>query len=199
MNVSRSHRAFRCGSCGAALEGDFAAGTKVRCGACGTPVVVPGKPAPRLPVDDGDEPETPFRAALADDELDLTPMVDVTFLLLIFFMLTASFEVQRALQIPPPDPEQQGVTQSLELEDLTEDSVIVTIEPGEERDALFVDDAELDSPDALASELAAAMRDGRRGELVVVAADEARHATVVAVVDAGQAVGMERIRLAAAP
>ncbi|MEM1061937.1 MAG: biopolymer transporter ExbD, partial [Planctomycetota bacterium] len=120
--------------------------------------------------------------------------------LLIFFMLTASFDVQRALRIPPPDPEQKGVTQSLELEDLTEDSVIVTIEPdGDGGDRLFVDDAELDSPDAIVAELAAAMRDGRRGELVVVADDESRHATVVAVVDAGQSVGMERIRLAAPP
>ncbi len=33
-------------------------------------------------------------------ELDMTPMVDVTFLLLIFFMVTASFSLQKSIQIP---------------------------------------------------------------------------------------------------
>ena len=33
-------------------------------------------------------------------KLDLTPMVDVTFLILIFFMVTASFAVRRAIEFP---------------------------------------------------------------------------------------------------
>ena len=33
------------------------------------------------------------------DDLDMTPMVDVTFLLLIFFMVTASFGLQRAIEM----------------------------------------------------------------------------------------------------
>ncbi|EMI41514.1 ExbD/TolR family protein [Rhodopirellula sp. SWK7] len=33
-------------------------------------------------------------------DLDMTPMVDVTFLLLIFFMVTASFSMQKSIQIP---------------------------------------------------------------------------------------------------
>lgn len=35
-----------------------------------------------------------------DDGMDMTPMVDVTFLLLIFFMVTASFTVQKSLETP---------------------------------------------------------------------------------------------------
>lgn len=58
-------------------------------------------------------------------ELDMTPMVDVTFLLLIFFMVTASFSLQRSIQMPrqmsdqpsptsvEPDPEN---AESIELE-----------------------------------------------------------------------------------
>lgn len=49
-----------------------------------------------------DEPvETlPFgkRAPRQEAEMDMTPMVDVTFLLLIFFMVTASFKLQKAIQ-----------------------------------------------------------------------------------------------------
>lgn len=36
----------------------------------------------------------------SDHEQDMTPMVDVTFLLLIFFMVTASFSLQKTLAMP---------------------------------------------------------------------------------------------------
>jgi biopolymer transport protein ExbD/biopolymer transport protein TolR len=35
-----------------------------------------------------------------DDDLDITPMIDVTFLLLIFFMVTSTMKPEGALQIP---------------------------------------------------------------------------------------------------
>ena len=44
--------------------------------------VVPRKPLPR------------------DDNLDMTPMIDVTFLLLIFFLVSSSPDVQAALDLP---------------------------------------------------------------------------------------------------
>jgi len=37
-------------------------------------------------------------SVIPEDELDMTPMVDVTFLLLIFFMVTASFTLQKSLE-----------------------------------------------------------------------------------------------------
>ena len=58
----------------------------------------------------------PVRQKCKPGELDMTPMVDVTFLLLIFFMVTASFSLQKSIQMPrqasqlpspapvPPDP-----------------------------------------------------------------------------------------------
>jgi biopolymer transport protein ExbD len=42
----------------------------------------------------------PLRRPFRDGELDMTPMVDVTFLLLIFFMVTASFSLQKSIQMP---------------------------------------------------------------------------------------------------
>ncbi len=54
-------------------------------------------------VDDDDEPAPPRkkRAPPPSDGIDLTPAVDVTFQLLIFFMVTASFSMQKAFDVPP--------------------------------------------------------------------------------------------------
>ena len=40
------------------------------------------------------------------EEMDMTPMVDVTFLLLIFFMITASFTLVRSVEQPKPNTDQ---------------------------------------------------------------------------------------------
>lgn len=37
----------------------------------------------------------------ADDDLDITPMIDVTFLLLIFFMVTSTMQSPSSLHVPP--------------------------------------------------------------------------------------------------
>ena len=52
--------------------------------------------------DGGDDDDDGFmnkpKEPIPEDELDMTPMVDVTFLLLIFFMVTASFTLQKSLE-----------------------------------------------------------------------------------------------------
>ena len=48
-----------------------------------------------------DEDEPVFKRKPRDEEeLDMTPMVDVTFLLLIFFMVTAAFSLQKSIEMP---------------------------------------------------------------------------------------------------
>jgi len=65
----------------------------------------PERPKPVAPVpvaaDDDDDP--PPRRPRTEDSaaIDLTPAVDVTFQLLIFFMVTASFSMQKAFDVPP--------------------------------------------------------------------------------------------------
>ncbi len=52
-------------------------------------------------MEDDEEDENLFaRPQREQDELDMTPMVDVTFLLLIFFMVTASFSLQKSIEMP---------------------------------------------------------------------------------------------------
>ncbi|MEZ6128544.1 MAG: protein kinase [Planctomycetaceae bacterium] len=56
--------------------------------------------------EEDDEDFTVSREPPDFEEMDLTPMVDVTFLLLIFFMITASFSLQKSMESPPAQSEE---------------------------------------------------------------------------------------------
>lgn len=56
--------------------------------------------APSAFVGEDEDDALPPRQKRDEGELDMTPMVDVTFLLLIFFMVTASFSLQKSIQMP---------------------------------------------------------------------------------------------------
>lgn len=79
-----------------------------------------------------DEPEavTFDKDAREEAEMDMTPMIDVTFLLLIFFMVTASFKLQKAIEQPP---------------DLSEDPSDFVVEPEEQTEAIEIEIDENDN------------------------------------------------------
>ncbi|MBQ16127.1 MAG: hypothetical protein CMJ65_03275 [Planctomycetaceae bacterium] len=125
--------------------------------------------------------------------MDLTPMVDVTFLLLIFFMITASFSLQKAISFPPPNADEQGAAaEPKELEDFQDQSVIVEIH---EDNSISIDydkiPLDADLPELLKQKM---VSDGKT-EMLIDAHERAMHETVVRVVDAGNDVQMQRIRL----
>ncbi len=82
-------------------------------------------------VADGDEDFTFSRgAAMTVEELDLAPMVDVAFQLVLFFMVTATTVIYKTLEIPKPTPENapSAVSQGRSKEDLEKDYVLVEID-----------------------------------------------------------------------
>lgn len=196
---------FSCDHCGKKFAAkESLAGRRVACSGCGNAIVVPPapskstpKPAP-VPVpapDDNEEPE-PLELNVKrteDDGLDMTPMVDVTFLLLIFFMVTAAFSLQMSLEIPPPDPDEAAETKQAEELD-TDDSIIILISKD---NTIWVDDREAPSEQDLLIKLREALDgDSPPSTLMVMADRECRHEVVVQALDAGNAEGMEDIRLA---
>ena len=66
------------------------------------------------------------------EELDLAPMVDVAFQLVLFFMVTAQTVLYKTLEIPKPSPEAppSAVAQgrSRTLDDFKEDYILVEID-----------------------------------------------------------------------
>ncbi|MCA9110449.1 MAG: biopolymer transporter ExbD [Planctomycetaceae bacterium] len=131
------------------------------------------------------------RRTMDDDGLDMTPMVDVTFLLLIFFMITASFSLQKSMETEAPEPEKEGFAQMPNIQDLADESVIVEID---ENDSIFVDDEPVGGLGELEDVLRRKMSGEQKLEMIIEPHYQAKHGTVVAVTDSGVTVGMQRIR-----
>ncbi len=218
--ASRAGRQFRCPNCGVvdrvpqtstnpppAQVG--AAGISVPGPAVQQPTVEPKPPrviaaGPRpktLPIAEPEEGPPPVRFASVPAiaaEMDMTPMVDVTFLLLIFFMVTAAYSLQKSLELPSPDPQEEAA-EARTLEELEADSDYVIVRIGRDN-TIWVNEVEAPSQ----QEVLYRLREARAGglgtpgprNLLVLADPGAHHETVVMVLDAGNAVGMENIRLA---
>lgn len=131
-------------------------------------------------------------------DVDMTPMVDIVFLLLIFFMVTASFAMQKSIESPPPESDEAS-SQEMKIEQLEndDDNIIIRIERD---DSVWIEDEEAPSRQSLIRLLRRHREPdatGRRPNTLLVFIDpQAYYETVVMALDAGNAVGIENIRLA---
>ena len=133
------------------------------------------------------------------DEADMTSMVDVTFLLLVFFMITASFSVTKALQTSAPTNEEGAASSAaapMTMDELAAESVVVEIGAD---DTIRVDDVPVAGPVELGQVLQAKVGNEHKNEMVIEAAYRATHGMVVAVTDAGMQAGMQRVRRVSRP
>lgn len=156
-------------------------------------------PPRRLPRENGEEAESvkPMygRKLYKEESADLTTMVDVTFLLLIFFMVTAAFALQRSLEVPPPNSESQSKEDQIQ-QDPDDNAVIVRIQ----RDnSVYVEDQEVPSRQELLAVLRNLVRPHDEtppvSTMQVISDGRATYETVVMVLDSGNAVGMKNIQL----
>ena len=202
---------FYCPSCGKKVKAkEKYAGRQVQCPGCraevmvpplepvaATPAAAPAGPAP-APLGEGDSPAVKFQRTLSwDDGLDMTPMIDVTFLLLIFFTITAAFALQKSIAFPPPEMQEEGKTQNPDQQEDQDDWVEVTID---EESRVWLDDVEAVS----SHELLRRLREKISGAgtdstgmkwLSIVASGESRHERLVMVIDMGTEAGMEKIKV----
>jgi len=132
--------------------------------------------------------QRPARSARALVAVELTPLIDVVFLLLIFFMVSTTFVRETALGIRLPNA--QGDAASREPGD-------IEVQIGAAGDYV-VDGHRLAGDDvaALQTALATAAQTDRFGATVVVAADAGtRHDAVVRVLDAARRAGLTDVSI----
>ena len=131
-----------------------------------------------------------FRATLGDSpEINLTALIDVVFLLLIFFMVSTTFEWRTELSIELPQASAQEIAR--------DDAVVdVVIDSG---GSVQVEGRRLDDPATgiLRHALASAARGLDTPQVVISADGQTPHQSVVKVMDAARQAGLYRLTFAA--
>lgn len=195
---------FRCSVCQARLASRAADSEQlIECPECDSRLAVPFESQRPSPDADlyADEAAIEFRRAGSknEGELDMTPMVDVTFLLLIFFMVTAAFTMQKSFQVPTPDQD----APSANFQESPEEDGVITVRI-DEYNTFYVSAPNLDEEQEAPSEqeLLRQLRVAKKGDrgiipntLIVEAHGEATHDRVVMAMDAGTEIGIEEVKL----
>ena len=119
--------------------------------------------------------------------IDATPMADIVFLLLIFFMLSSTFIIQPGLKIKLPS----AVTSEVQL---TRNIVLNITEEG----YIFLDDAPTNILE-LPSSLNAALSKQEEKVVIIKADESVRHGFIVKVMDVAKLSGAERLVIATEP
>lgn len=132
---------------------------------------------------------------IPEDELDMTPMVDVTFLLLIFFMVTASFSIQKSIQQPPPKTDEPS--NNVVEENLVKDYVLVLVDQNNAYYVTSRDEDEVECPSD--REMRTRVRESKTtdnvGRMIIRAHVDSMHKKVISAYDAGRVAGIEDISI----
>ncbi len=124
--------------------------------------------------------------ARSDDEsdLNLTPMLDVVFIMLIFFIVTATFIKQAGIDVFRPDALTSAQKPTV--------SVLVAIsESGE----IWIDKKQVDAA-AVAAHIERLHIENPKGGLVIQADRDAKYEVLKAVLDAARAVNLNEVAIA---
>lgn len=142
--------------------------------------------------DEEEEPPVSFgkKEKIPEDELDMTPMVDVTFLLLIFFMVTASFTLQKSIPQPPAASDEASL--NVQQEEDAKDYVEVIIDQNNTYYVTSRGDEEREAPSE--TEMRTLVKDAvdtfSPERMVITAHVDATHARLITACDAGQSANL---------
>jgi biopolymer transport protein ExbD len=139
--------------------------------------------------------------AEAEEDMDMTPMIDVVFQLLLFFLLISTFQVQKAIGFPSPgdDKESKNIPT---IGQLGRDRVLVSVNAENQIELLHYDQQgkltqrEPVKKEELVDRLGEIGKRDRKTSVVIQADDKALHESVVGVIDAAYQANMEDVRIA---
>ncbi len=127
------------------------------------------------------------RRARAEDEseVNLTPMLDVVFIMLIFFIVTASFVKEAGIDISRPP--------AATAERKERGNILVAIT---ENDQIWIDRRQVD-PRALRANIERLHAENPQGSVVILADKQSKNGLLVQVMDAARLAGVNNVSLAA--
>ena len=123
-----------------------------------------------------------------ENEINLTPMLDVVFIMLIFFIVTASFIKEAGIDVNRPDA---PVTET-KPEDA---NILVAISANDE---IFIDRRLID-PRAVRANIERLHAENPEGSVVILADKASQTGLVIQVLDQARLAGIESVAVAAAP
>ena len=125
-----------------------------------------------------------LRAEEEDNEINLTPMLDVVFIMLIFFIVTASFIKEAGIDVIRP-----GATTAHKQEDA---AILIAISANDE---IWIDRRQTD-PRALRTAIERLHSENPKGSIVIQADEASTNEMLVIVMEAAKQVGVENVAIA---
>ena len=139
-----------------------------------------------------------FAGSRSELDVTMTPMIDVVFLLLIFFVWTASFRIME-YELPGDltPPSTQGESIAIDPEEIDYEQIIVQVRPGERGPIWQVNETEVTDRSQLRGFLEHIARIKNDLPVIVDPSDEAPLGIVIEVYDSAIAAGFDTIQFAA--
>jgi biopolymer transport protein ExbD len=120
-----------------------------------------------------------------ENEINLTPMLDVVFIMLIFFIVTASFIKEAGIDVNRPDaPTSQRVEDA---------NILIAISANDE---IWIDRRLID-PRAVRANIERLHAENPKGSVVIQADKNSTNEVLVTVMDASRAAGVYNVSIAA--
>ena len=119
-----------------------------------------------------------------ENEINLTPMLDVVFIMLIFFIVTATFIKEAGIQVERPD--------ALTADPQEDAAILIAISPNDE---IWIDREERD-PRVIRSVIERLHAENPKGSIVIQADEGSTHEMLVIVMEAAKAVGVTNVAIA---
>ncbi|MFL0807705.1 MAG: biopolymer transporter ExbD [Oceanobacter sp.] len=119
-----------------------------------------------------------------DGEIDITPMLDVVFIMLIFFIVTASFVKESGIEVNRPDASTSNAKPRANI-------LIAISDTGE----IWINKRRVDESQVRAN-IERMHAENPQGTVVIQADEEAKTKQLVAVMDAARAAGVYDVSLA---
>ena len=120
-----------------------------------------------------------------EDEINLTPMLDVVFIMLIFFIVTASFVKEKGIDVNRPDNDDQVVVED-------KGNILLKIDA---TNRIWLDGRQIDAR-AVRANIERLHAENPDGAVIVMPDNESATATLIAVMDASRQARVYNISIA---